>query len=530
MEFNDYDGMNPAMTEPPSGIFATESARHWAGTTAGRRTRGVCIPLFSLQGERGCGIGDVGDMRGAIDFCASSGMGLLQLLPINDSGLDGVPYSALSAFAIDPAFIAIDDIPGLDESFHAYVAEVTVPFRQAPRIDNPRVRQVKNDLLRRAWSIVCCDELMKRLDAFQSENPWVVGYAAFKVVKEIEGLRPWEQWSSVSGLSTAQIIKMAQATPDYNFHVFCQYTADRQFLAAHEYARSRGVLLEGDIPILVARDSADVWEHRWMFNLEYAAGAPPDMYSQDGQHWGFPTYDWGAIEHDGYRWWRERLKAAQRYFDCYRIDHIVGFFRIWTIDVNAPNGRNGWFDPSDESVWGEHGRKILRMMLDSTDMLPLGEDLGTIPHICRSTMLDMGICGLKVQRWEKRWEGDKKFIPPSEYQPISVATLSTHDCELVPDWWRHADGGDRQELWELLGGQGTAPAEMTPELATTYIKWFDDCRSLFVVHALGDLLYAAGLLSGDPADHRINVPGQVSPNNWSWKCPVDLGSDGLAIG
>jgi len=511
-----------AVQELPHLLADTDAARHWAATTGGRRIKGVCVPLFSLRSDRGCGIGDVGDLPGAIDYCARSGMELLQLLPINDSGLDGVPYSAMSAFAIDPAFIAIDDIPGLDETFLMHVSSVTAPFREAGRIDNPRVRRLKIDLLRQAWNLVRNDALISSLDAFCVDNPWVVGYAAFKVVKDIEGLRPWEEWASVAGLSTDQVIKLARATPDFNFHVFCQYTADRQFAAAHRYARSRGVLLEGDIPILVARDSADVWAERWMFHLDFAAGAPPDMYAEDGQHWGFPTYNWDAIERDDYRWWRQRLRTAQRYFDCYRIDHIVGFFRIWTIDVHAPNGRQGWFDPSDEAVWGDHGRKILGMMLDSTDMLPLGEDLGTIPHICRSTMLDMGICGLKVQRWEKRWEGDRKFIAPADYLPVSVATLSTHDCELAPEWWRNADAADRQELWELLGGQGPAPTEMSPELATTYLRWFDGCGSLFTVHALGDLLYAAGRLPGDPADHRINVPGQVGPRNWSWRCPVSL--------
>jgi len=342
------------------------------------------------------------------------------------------------------------------------------------------------------------------------------------VLKARNGLRSWENWDVPADMSVADLVSSVRGSGDYRFHVFCQWLMDLQFTSAHMYAREHGVLIEGDIPILVSRDSSDVWAQPGMFHLEYAAGAPPDMYCEDGQHWGFPTYRWDVVRARDYDWWRGRLRQASRYFDLYRIDHVVGFFRIWTIDVNAPNGRTGWFDPSDEARWGEHGRSILQMMLNSTGMLPLAEDLGTIPPICRSTLRDMGICGLKVQRWEKRWDTDRRFIEPRDYDPISVATLSTHDCDIAADWWATADESDRAEIWTMMGREGPAPTTPGGADELDFLTWFAGAGSLFVVLALQDLIHPFGLLENPLSDHRINLPGTVGPHNWSWRCPVSI--------
>ncbi len=306
-----------------------------------------------------------------------------------------------------------------------------------------------------------------------------------------------------------------------DFHRFLQMELARQFVAAHDYALQNGVFIEGDIPILVNRDSADVWAHMDQFHMDTVAGAPPDMYSEDGQNWGFPTYNWPAMRADNYQWWRGRLHSAEQFMDLVRIDHVVGFFRIWTIRHGEQTGKNGWFVPQDESQWGEHGRRILSMMLESSTMLPLAEDLGTIPHVTRDTMRDMGICGLKVQRWEKWWEGDRTFITPGDYEPLAVATLSTHDSETFADWWEH-NPMERGELWGLLGNEGEVPQSVSQELGIQVMKWFAGVNSLFVVHLLQDLLHPFELLSGPPATHRINLPGVVRPENWSWRCPVTL--------
>jgi 4-alpha-glucanotransferase len=302
---------------------------------------------------------------------------------------------------------------------------------------------------------------------------------------------------------------------------FGQWLLDRQLREARRRAAAAGVLIEGDIPILVARDSADVWANPGIFDLGSMAGAPPDMYSEVGQNWGFPTYDWEALRGREFDWWRARLRHAERFYDLYRIDHVVGFFRIWTIPLGEKDGRNGRFVPGDESLWGEHGRAILRMMLESTSMLPLAEDLGTIPDVCRETLGDMGICGMKVQRWERRWHEDRGYVDPADYHPLSVATLATHDSETLAGWWDAAPD-ERDLLWTTLGHDLPAPAPMPADAQREVIRWLSGASSLFVVHLLQDLLAPFGLLPGDPADHRINLPGIVNDTNWTWRCPVPL--------
>ncbi len=503
-----------------------DAAPHWAAATGGRRVFGICVPVWSIRSVRSCGMGDLADLREFIDLMAECGVGLVQILPMNDAGLDGVPYSAISAFAIDPAFAALDEIPGLaDDAWYAdQVRAVAARFAGAAAIDNPAVRSARIDLLRIAYGRLRSAGREPNLAAFVVDNPWVDTYAAFKVLRERAGLKSWEDWDAAGcgcGDGVGPIVEYLRGTDDFRFHVFCQWLMDVQFGAVHRHARERGVLIEGDIPILVARDSADVWARPGMFHLEYAAGAPPDMYSEDGQHWGFPTYRWDVVRESGYAWWRARLRQAARYYDLYRIDHVVGFFRIWTVDVHAPNGREGWFDPPDEAAWGDHGRTILRMMLESTSMLPLAEDLGTIPPICRSTLREMGICGLKVQRWEKDWNGNRLFISPDAYEPLSVATLSTHDCEIEAAWWAAADQADRDELWALAGRGGTAPAELGGDDEMALLRWFAGVGSAFVVLGLQDVMHPLGLLPGSLESHRINLPGTVGRHNWSWRCPVE---------
>ena len=509
--------------ERSSGIIELpdncESARHWAGATGCRRTFGMGVPVWSLRSRTSCGMGDLRDLREFIDLLADCSVGLLQILPMNDAGLDGVPYSALSAFALDPAFISLDDVAAMlpgEVSWPAELERARARFADAGRVDNNAVRTARIALLRRAFDLLESDGPLDEPEQFRADNPWVETYAAFKVLRERAGFASWESWN-VPALNAVGTLR---DSPDFRFHVFCQWLMDRQMCEVHQHARARNVLLEGDIPILVARDSADVWARPELFHMESAAGAPPDMYSEDGQTWGFPTYRWDVAAASGYDWWRARLRHAARYYDLYRIDHVVGFFRIWTVDRNARNGREGWFDPPDESVWGDHGRTILRMMLEATDMLPLAEDLGTIPAICRSTLRAMGICGMKVQRWEKDWNGSRRFIRPEDYDPLSVATLSTHDCEILADWWASAGDGDRNEIWALMGRDGAPPSDLAGDDGIDLLTWFMRAGSAFVVLSLQDVMHPVGLLPGSPATHRINLPGMVGPQNWSWRCPV----------
>ncbi|HOU52785.1 MAG TPA: 4-alpha-glucanotransferase [Myxococcota bacterium] len=503
----------------PEELRRTDAALHWERIGA-RPRRGVCVPLSALRSERDCGIGDLADLPALGRWCRAIGAEVVQLLPVNDLGTGSCPYSALSAFALDPVYVALDRIPGLEEDreWQARVQAAREALPEGPRVDWDRVREVKEAVLAEAARWIDGPLLQGILRTFQVENPWLREYLPYRVQKDLHGQASWEEWGA---RDREALVREARASDRWFLHLFAQWLLDLQFREAREALRGQGVLLEGDIPILVGRDSADVWAHPELFHLDVSAGAPPDMYSQEGQNWGFPTYRWDRMEAEDDRWWRARLRQAERYYDLYRIDHVVGFFRIWTIPAGERTGRIGRFVPEDESLWGSHGSRILRMMLSATGMLPLAEDLGTIPDVCRETLLRMGICGFKVQRWEKRWNGDRRFIPPADYPLLSMATLSTHDSEILAQWWQE-NPTERQELHGLVVGDGEAPGRLTPDLHRRIQGWLARGRSLFLVLLMQEILWPEGLLPGDPADHRVNLPGTIGPWNWTWRCPVGL--------
>jgi len=497
------------------------AAGHWARIGV-RKRFGVSVPLFSLRSEAGLGIGEVGDLWGMVDFCRGIGATVIQILPLNDMGTDRVPYASLSAFAMDPAFISLGRIDAVASSpdLSRMVQSAAQRLNASPRVDFDAVRSAKTKILTKALKRTDGPELRAEFDAFMAGNQWLKDYLAYRVIKEAEAFRPWEEWSD--RWSDDRIAALPDTHRDlWDLNLYSQWLLDGQLREAAAYARENGVLLMGDVPILVARDSADVWRNPGYFRLDTCAGAPPDQYSDTGQTWGFPTYRWDALWADGNAWWKARLAHAQRYFDLYRIDHVVGFFRIWTLPDGAPDGRDGWFEPGDESRWGEHWRAILRMMLDATDMLPLAEDLGTIPPVCRHVLSDMGICGLKVQRWERYWDGDGSFIPPDRYDPVSLATFSTHDTEVLADWWRR-ECDDRQRLYRTLGHDGEAPATLEPWLHRDLVRWLSGAGSLFYVLAIQDILAPSGLAGDDPGAQRINLPGTVNATNWNWRCPTTI--------
>ncbi len=506
----------------PEVLERAAARPHWERIGV-RRRFGVCVPLFSLRSERGCGIGDAGDLADLCPWLAAIGAEVVQLLPINDGGMDGVPYSALSAFALDPIYVALDRIPGIEShsGFLGDVARAAAELNSSSHVRYPEVRKIKNGLLAQALDLLDGPALDAELAAFRQANPWLEDYLPYRVIKEREGYASWEDWDGRWDGDDGIARITGEAPGRIRFYLFAQWVLDRQFRDAREAAQRNGVLIEGDIPILVARDSADVWRRRELFRMDVSAGAPPDMYAEDGQNWGFPTYDWPAHQREGHAWWRARLKHAERFYHLYRIDHVVGFFRIWTIPAGEQTGRNGWFEPRDEAVWGEHGRNILMMMLDASHMLPLGEDLGTIPDVCRSTLVDLGICGFKVQRWEKRWHGDRRFIAPKDYPLLSMATLSTHDSEILAQWWAE-NPEERRELAGLIGLDCEPPPTLDPPLHRRILAWIRGAGSLFVVLMIQELLGAHGRLPGNPADHRVNLPGVVSPRNWTWRSPMTV--------
>lgn len=504
---------------------AAPSHRHWQ-RIGGRKRLGVMVPLFSARTTQSAGMGDFADIERLVDWCVEIGATVLQLLPLNDIGLGTSPYSALSALALDPTYISLRRLAPLvdDAGWLQRVDDAAAELEQAPSVQYARVRQVREPLLLEAFRR-CRKKVEQDLafSRFQQENPWLDGYVAYRVLKEQNGWTSWEHWAANRPARQCIAEAEQQHGERLAFHRFLQWVAAEQLRQAREYAEARGVLLKGDIPILVGRDSADVWLHPELFHLEATAGAPPDMYAAEGQNWGFPTYDWDRLAERDYFWWRQRLASIEQYFHLYRVDHVVGFFRIWTIPLGERNGLKGRFVPEDESRWGDHGRRLLSMMLDSCSLLPLGEDLGTVPDICRSTLHEMGIPGLKVARWEKRWHGDRSFIQPYDYPWLSVATSSTHDSETLAGWWA-AYPGEREQLYRELGYSGSAPPELTPALAERLLGDLARAGSAFTILPLNDILFLAGpdFLFPRPEDNRVNVPGTCVDTNWTFRLPRTL--------
>ncbi|MBP7056052.1 MAG: 4-alpha-glucanotransferase, partial [Candidatus Omnitrophica bacterium] len=274
---------------------------------------------------------------------------------------------------------------------------------------------------------------------------WLDDFALFKVLKAGHGGKPWYEWEEGYQLRDGDALDIVRRdnADEISFHKWVQWQVYIQFCEAKRYAASKGVFLKGDLPILISRDSADVWAHPEFFKLDVSAGAPPDMYCAKGQRWGMPTYNWENIQSDGYRYHKEKLKYARNFYDILRVDHVVGLFRIWSIPVNDPAeniGLNGYFDPKDESLWEEHGKKILSMVLENTDMLMCAEDLGIIPKACTDTLKEYGMPGNEVQRWVKDWSLKHDFLEPDGYRKLAVAMLSTHDTTNWAAWWENEAG------------------------------------------------------------------------------------------
>ncbi len=422
-------------------------------TFLSQKRAGVLAPAFSIYSKNSFGVADSADLKSIIDWCAQTGNSILQLLPMNDMGALFCPYDALSAFALDPLYISLLDL-GLpkDKSVKRQIESL----RKNLKIDKKYVDYgIKNEKLRICKEIFLSDAERdpETFSRFRSENNyWLLDYALFKALKSKFGESAWYDWpvefrNRDQGALEDFRKKNAQ---EIKFQKWLQWKLFEQFKAVKDYAKTKRVFVNGDLPILVSRDSSDVWAHAEFFKLEFAAGAPPDMYCARGQRWGMPTYNWVKIANDGYKYLKEKLKYAENFYDIIRIDHVVGLFRIWSIPYNDPlenQGLNGFFDPANESEWGSHGRKILEVILESTDMFLCAEDLGVIPKACTETLKELKVPGNDVQRWVKEWNIKHDFLKPEDYRKFSVAMLSTHDTTNWPAWWENEAGTVDEDLF-----------------------------------------------------------------------------------
>lgn len=496
----------------------------------GFRGAGTAVPVFSLRTEDDFGIGEFKDLHPLIDWAAATGQCIIQLLPVNDTTRkgewkDSYPYSPISSFALHPLYIHLQSL-GIRET--SKFKREQKELNDLPELDYPRVFKLKMSYIRKAFlKRGERDFATPAFRKFLKDNEeWLCEYAAFCAERD--------------GMET-------------EYYEWMQFHLDRQFSAEVKYARSKGISLKGDLPIGVSADSAEAHYHPELFNLDSTAGAPPDYFSSNGQNWGFPTYNWEEMAKDNYAWWKARLRKMSQYFDAFRIDHILGFFRIWEISAGQTSGLDGHFNPAlpyspeeissmqlplkglfhedprnpgkyqplicpasqnlpqwqqekfgalyndffyhrHEEFWRRNAEKKLPSLLGSTGMLACGEDLGMIPSCVPEVMKHEKILSLKMRGMEK----------DGEWPYLSVCATSSHDmptlrmqCDHDPAAWEV-----RNMLWEFLS---------SPSMLAIFP--LQDWLSLDVLHR-----------RHERNEERINEP--ANPNH-HWKFRIHFGLENL---
>lgn len=322
------------------------------------RLAGTLVPVFSLRSEGSFGVGDFGDLKSMINLVYATGQRVLQILPVNDtttthSWQDSYPYSCISIFAIHPQYVDLRQLPALTNAKQRNDFEaLREQLNALPQIDYEQVNTAKIKYLRLLFAQEGSKVLSsKGFKQFMLQaGSWLVPYAQYCVLRDKYGTACFSQWPDHNTWNEADRNKLlrisSQEYHEASFWYYVQYILHNQLLEAHQYARKKHVILKGDIPIGVSRYGCDVWTEPRYFNLNGQAGAPPDDFSVNGQNWGFPTYNWDAMLKDGCQWWIRRFQNMAQYFDAYRIDHVLGFFRIWEIPVNAVHGLLGQFQPA----------------------------------------------------------------------------------------------------------------------------------------------------------------------------------------
>ena len=319
---------------------------------------GTLVPVFSLRSKTSFGVGDFGDLRKMIDWVALTRQRVLQILPINDTTIthtwtDSYPYSCISIFALHPQYADLTALPPLkDEKEREKYEQLRESLNALPQIDYEQVNAAKTSYLRLLFEQegkkVMSSAAFKAF--FAESKQWLVPYAQYCYLRDTNGTADYTQWAGHEVFHEAD--RKALESPrtklfkDVSFFYYVQYILNTQMKAVHEYARQKGVILKGDIPIGVNRYGCDAWQEPRYFNLDGQAGAPPDDFSVNGQNWGFPTYNWDEMLKDGCLWWVRRFSNMAKFFDAYRIDHVLGFFRIWEIPVDAVHGLLGQFQPA----------------------------------------------------------------------------------------------------------------------------------------------------------------------------------------
>lgn len=532
------------------------------------RRAGILIPVFALRTPEDLGIGDIGGVRQLIDWAADTGLGFVQFLPINATGSDSSPYNAISSVALDYLTLELTPaaIPELDEKFYGTVTGLMrADLLRHGSVNYPKVRNLKTTLLRRAFSQI--GQQAERLAAFQAfcerEASWLDDFCLFRVLMEEHGHEDWTNWPpELNTPAAARAWREAKADEVDDrilFHAYVQWLCFTQWGATRAYANGKGIKIMGDIPFGISWCSADVFFRPDQFDLTWCGGAPPETYFKDdyfvqrwGQNWGIPLYRWDIMEQDGYSWWRQRTQKLTEVFDIFRIDHVLGFYRIysfpWRPTRNAEfcylsddearaltGGRLPHFIENDDET-PEHkaanlanGDRYLRMILSASGAAEVvAEDLGTVPDYVRPHLLSLDIPGFKVSHWED--DGNGHVAMGSHYDNCAFTTYATHDHQPM------------KTHWDKRRSEVTSDDEGTRAVAMKELRFLSEFSGLrfdgenewpaydeHIRHALLEALLAsnarhAAFMLTDlfGLEDRFNVPGIASDSNWSARLPMTV--------
>ncbi len=549
---------------------------------------GTVIPIFSLRSEGSFGVGDFGDLKMMVDWADKTNQRIIQVLPINDTNMthtwqDSYPYNSISIYALHPQYTDFRQLPEIkDEALKIKFQELQKELNALPQIDYERMFSAKLDylheLFKQEWATVKRRATYKEF--FEQNKEWLVPYAAFCYYRDKYGTAVFSEWPKEATANSKEL----KANSQVEFWYFVQYNLDQQMHAAHEYARKHRVILKGDIPIGISRDGVEAWVEPKYFNLNGQAGAPPDPFSADGQNWGFPTYNWDEMLKDGCAWWVRRFRKMAQYFDAYRIDHVLGFFRIWEIPVPEKLGLMGQFAPAlglskeeiaaygvpfrdglflidhkrndrwhpriavqyqqayeelndtekynfnrlyndyfyrrNNQFWYQEAMKKLPRLTQATRMLVCAEDLGMVPDCVPWVMNELRILSLEIQSMPK--DDKVRFGHLSRNPYRSVCTISTHDMATLRQWWDEDEERTQDYFNSMLYRGGAAPHPLPGWLAKDIVSRHLTSPSMLCLLSLQDwLAIDEKLRLPDQNAERINIP--ANPRHyWRYRMHITI--------